>query len=315
MSVLMDIMGAPHSRRKKRTSNNQHCMSSSMRTYPLEIPGGDSFHLAGKSSRAGILHSLDSCSSLSSSSPYSTTLTPVQYFSRLLDFSQMDLQSALDQMKSLLSFTPSQTQKVYKLAYYRKQTKNHWARDDPAFVALQIVLLLLSSLSYCIAFRSENVTSSTINFATQSILVNFLGCGVFVATMGRSISNAHLSVQNSTAHVRQGVEWLYAFDIHCNAFFPLFSLLYGIHFFLLPLVLGTGVVPFVLSNTLFFVAFVWYFYVTHLGYRALPFLSNTEIFLFPIAGIIFLYILNMAGYPFGFGLNASRIMAYIYFDV
>lgn len=317
MSVLMDIMGAPHSRRKKRSNNinNSPYIPLKMRTNPLEVPVGDSLRSMGNSSRVGILASSHSCSFMSSSSPYSTSLTPVQYFIFLLDFSQMDIQSALDQMKSLLSFSPSQTQKVYKLAYYRKQTKNHWARDDPAFISLQVVLLLLSSISYCIAFRSENMISSSLNFAFQSIFVNFLGCGVVVASLGRSISNAHLTVQNSAAHVRQGVEWLYAFDIHCNAFFPLFSLLYGFHFFLLPFVLGRGLVPFILSNTLFSFAFIWYFYVTHLGYRALPFLSNTEIFLFPIAGVVLIYILNMVGYPFGFGWNASRILANIYFEV
>jgi len=71
---------------------------------------------------------------------------------------------------------------------------------------------------------------------------------------------------------------------------------------------------FLISNVLYGIAFGWYFYVTHLGYRALPFLSNTEIFLFPIAGVLFLFILNLVGYPFGFGWNASRIMAHLYFE-
>ena len=52
-----------------------------------------------------------------------STLTPQQYLQRMLDFHQMDLQSAVDQMRALLSFYP---QRVYKMAYYRKQTKNHW---------------------------------------------------------------------------------------------------------------------------------------------------------------------------------------------
>lgn len=56
------------------------------------------------------------------------------YLARLTDFRQMDIQAALDQMKTLLSTRP---QSVYKTAYYRKQTKNHWHRDDPAFCALR----------------------------------------------------------------------------------------------------------------------------------------------------------------------------------
>jgi hypothetical protein len=46
----------------------------------------------------------------------------------------------------------------------------------------------------------------------------------------------------------------------------------------------------------------------------LPFLSQTEVFLFPIAAIGLVYALNLVGYPFGLGWNASRIMAHIYFD-
>jgi hypothetical protein len=47
---------------------------------------------------------------------------------------------------------------------------------------------------------------------------------------------------------------------------------------------------------------------------ALPFLSNTEVFLFPIAAIIAIYVFNFAVFPFGLGWNASRIVAYIYFE-
>mmetsp|Transcript_3937 Transcript_3937/g.5363 ORF Transcript_3937/g.5363 Transcript_3937/m.5363 type:complete len:290 (-) Transcript_3937:423-1292(-) len=281
-----DSMGVsvPHSRPQMRSSggNNQDTSATSR----LSIPSGsgDNVHSKQTSSMGGVgkvfpyMSNSPSSISYDSSSPpssftylssiHSSSMSPpAQYLTRLLDFSQMDIQCALNQMRSLLSFSPAQTQKVYKLAYYRKQTKNHWARDDPAFVALQIAFLVLSSLSYCIAFGKDHLISSAISFAFHGVFVNFLGAGLVVATIGRFISNSHLAVQSSSAHVRQGVEWLYAFDIHCNAFFPLFALLYGLHFFLLPLVLGAGLLPFLMSNTLFAIAFVWYFYVTHLGYR------------------------------------------------
>lgn len=238
-------------------------------------------------------------------------MTPVRYLSRMLDIQQMDIQSALDQMKTLCSAQPG---RVYKTSYYRKQTKNHWARDDPAFAALQICFLALSSLSYCVAFRSETMIASTIGFALRSILINWLATGVAVAAAGRALANAHLTNHSSSTHVRQSVEWLYAWDIHCNAFFPLFVLLYAVQYFLLPVVLMPGLLSLILSNTLYAAAFSIYFYITHLGYRALPFLSNTEVFLFPIAGVVGLYVLNLIGYPFGFGWNASRIMAHFYFD-
>ena len=36
---------------------------------------------------------------------------------------------------------------------------------------------------------------------------------------------------------------------------------------------------------------------------SLPFLSNTEVFLFPCAAIAVLYVVMLVGYPFGFGWN------------
>jgi hypothetical protein len=230
---------APHSRYSKTNGS-----SAASR---LSIPDGD--YMQG------------------STPSYSSTMTFTQYLTRLVDYSQMDVQAALDQMRSLVSFSTTEMQKVYKMAYYRKQTKNHWARDDPCFVFLQIIFLTLSSLAYCIAFRSENIIMSTINFSFHSIFINFLLSGVLFATMTRSVANKHLTLHNSTSHVRQQVEWLYAFDIHCNSFFPLFMLLYVLEFFLLPLVLTNSFISFIISNTLFAIAFSWYFFLTHLGYR------------------------------------------------
>ena len=79
------------------------------------------------------------------------------------------------------------------------------------------------------------------------------------------------------------------------------------------MVLGEGYVPLILANTLYAGALSWYWYITHLGYRTLPFLSNTEVFLFPIAAIVLLFVIMIVGYPFGFGWNAARVMARFYF--
>jgi len=263
----------------------------------LSVPsGGDSLATATR-------NTLAAASSVSSSASHA------QYLSRLIDFRQMDIQSALDQMKTLLSTRPHV---VYKTSYYRKQTKNHWARDDPAFAALELIFLTISCIAYSISFRAP--ITEGIAFFLYSVLFNWLALGFLVATVGRELANRHLTDTKSNSHVRQSVEWLYAFDIHCNAFFPVFVLLYGVQFFLLPLVLGKSLISLIISNTLYAAAFAWYWYITHLGYRALPFLSQTEVFLFPIAAIALVYVLNLVGYPFGMGWNASRIMAHIYFD-
>ena len=162
-----------------------------------------------------------SMSGSSSSSTLSSHMhRPTMYLARLTDFRQMDVQSALDQMKTLLSTRPHV---VYKTSYYRKQTKNHWARDDPAFCALQLFFLMISCIAYSVSFRIP--MTSGIAFLIYSVVFNWLGAGFIIASLGREISNRHLTVQQSSSHVRQTVEWLYAFDIHCNAFFPVFVLL------------------------------------------------------------------------------------------
>jgi len=286
-----------------------------------------------------------------SSSPLSSNqhplfFQPIQYLIRLTDMSQMDIQSTFDQMSSLLS--PTQIHKVYKMAYYRKQTKNHWARDDPAFITVQIILMIITCFAYCVAFHdstadggggvSDGLWIRTVRFAFLSIAVNYGLFGMIVSTICWTIANSYLTnngslptttsskttaatIRHSSAAVSssrryivgQSVEWLYSFDIHCNAFFPLFMLIYVGQYFLLPLVLGRSLLALIVSNLMYGIAFGWYFYVTHLGYRALPFLSSTEVFLLPIAVVVFLLILNFIGYPFGFGWNASRIFANLYF--
>lgn len=62
-----------------------------------------------------------------------------EYFARVADYRQMDLDATFYQMVTLCV----QPAKVYKSAYYRKQTKNRWARDDPAFAAIQFLFLLV----------------------------------------------------------------------------------------------------------------------------------------------------------------------------
>ena len=233
-----------------------------------DVPAASQRQMSSASARlsvpsGGMYSTANSAAHHASHAHLSSSITPHQYLARMLDFGQMDFQSALDQMKTLLTLQP---QRVYKTAYYRKQTKNHWARDDPGFAALQVAFLTVASLAWCVAFKASLITS-TLSFALKSILINWLLIGVVVASAGRALANSHLIVHPSGAHVRQRVEWLYAFDIHCNAFFPLFVLIYCVQFFLLPLVLGKSLLALMVSNSLFAFAFGWYFYVTHLGYR------------------------------------------------
>lgn len=76
-----------------------------------------------------------------------------KYLRRLLHFRQMDFEFAVWQM--LYLFTSPQ--RVYRNFHYRKQTKDQWARDDPAF-------LVLLSIWLCGEFASTTLTLNTFFF-------------------------------------------------------------------------------------------------------------------------------------------------------
>ncbi|KAF6161996.1 hypothetical protein GIB67_021917 [Kingdonia uniflora] len=102
---------------------------------------------------------------------------------------------------------------------------------------------------------------------------------------------------------------LYAFDVQCNSFFPLFIMLYVIHYFVSPLLVAHGFIPLLLSNLLFMVAVSYYHYLNFLGYDVLPFLDKTTFFLYPIGLVIILFPLFILT-----GFNPSRYMMSIYFS-
>jgi hypothetical protein len=53
----------------------------------------------------------------------------------------------------ILMLCSSNPQRMYKMASYRKHTKNHWARDDPALAVVQIGFLVAVSVAYALAFQ------------------------------------------------------------------------------------------------------------------------------------------------------------------
>ncbi|RHY36289.1 hypothetical protein DYB34_012361, partial [Aphanomyces astaci] len=166
-----------------------------------------------------------------------------EYFWRVLDYRQMDLEATYYQMVTLC-ISPT---KVYKSAYYRKQTKNRWARDDPAFAVIQVLqylpwaflhvlFLVVASLAWTVAFEK---TSSLAFLLLCDVLVEWLILGLVTSTLTWWCANQFLRIgQTSTTtsstsssrpatsldtfFVAQAVEWQYAFDIHCNAFFIFF---------------------------------------------------------------------------------------------
>jgi UNC-50 family len=211
-----------------------------------------------------------------------------QYLRRLTKWHQMDVEQTLWQMVYLI-VNPA---KAYRITAWHKQTKNQWARDDPAFVALMLIFMTCASCGFSVAFRVG--FGGVLKTIFWAVFVDFLTVGIVVASLCWRIANTRLLVHGSQMphSVDQSVEWLYAFDVHCNSFFPTFFLLYVVQYFLLPFLLRESRLATLVSGILYFVAMVYYFHVTFLGYSTLPFLQNTRVFLFPLVFCAVLFVVT-----------------------
>ncbi|KAK3798779.1 hypothetical protein RRG08_040611 [Elysia crispata] len=215
----------------------------------------------------------------------SATAKRQKYFRRLFKFRQMDFEYAFWQMIYLF-ISP---QKVYRNFQYRKQTKDQWARDDPAFLVLLTFWLCASSIGFAVSLNLGVVGG--IKFLLWVIFVDCIGVGLIIATLFWFLTNRYMLINPPRG---QDVEWGYAFDVHLNAFFPLLMIL---HFFQLPFL------NYVINKDMFFsrffgntfwlVALGYYIYITFLGYSALPYLKNTRVLLFPMSAVILVYILSL----------------------
>jgi len=59
------------------------------------------------------------------------------------------------------------------------ETKNQWARDDPAFVAVTILLLIISSVAYGVALQLPFL--GVLELICWVVFVKFLGVGLLVS--------------------------------------------------------------------------------------------------------------------------------------
>ncbi|CAH1777681.1 unnamed protein product [Owenia fusiformis] len=208
-----------------------------------------------------------------------------KYLRRIWKFKQMDFEFAFWQMLYLF-YSP---QKVYRNFQYRKQTKDQWARDDPAFLVLLSFWLCASSIGFSIV-----IGLSFLNFWKFLIWVIFVDCigvGLLIATCFWFIANKYLKASSS-----QGpeVEWGYAFDVHLNAFFPLLMILHVLQLvFLHPIINKEYFIGTLLGNTMWLFAIGYYIYITFLGYSALPFLKKTQVLLYPMTGVAIFYLLTL----------------------
>ncbi|KAK9832824.1 hypothetical protein WJX81_004711 [Elliptochloris bilobata] len=225
------------------------------------------------------------------------------YLRRIIRPKQMDFEYTFWLMQQLC-ISPKT---AYRHTSYHKQTKNQWARDDPAFVVICCLLLAVAAAAYCATF-SDGLWHSVLT-VLSAVVVDFLLIGMAIATAGWFLANKFLRKRTLHSHaIEQHVEWMYAFDVHCNSYFPLFLLLYVLQLLLAPLLLWRSLVAALLSNALYAAALGYYHYLSFLGYSALPFLEHTEVFLWPIA--LILVVLPFAVLT---GFSPTRFTLNIYF--
>ncbi len=113
----------------------------------------------------------------------------------------------------------------YTSFYYRKQTKNQWARDDPAFAVIEVFFVAVCSVAYAVAFKTPSLWVYSWSLLWV-LVVDWLLPGLIVASVGSHVANKYLRQASHSHSVQQEVEWMYAFDVHCNAFLCSFLLTY-----------------------------------------------------------------------------------------
>ncbi|KAG8918848.1 hypothetical protein FRC01_001620, partial [Tulasnella sp. 417] len=104
------------------------------------------------------------------------------------------------------------------------------------------------------------------------------------------------------------VEWAYAFDVHTNAFFPLYLSLYLAQLFLAPVITKDNWVCLWVGNSLYLASLAQYTYITYLGFNALPFLVRSELLLFPLLPLFVGYLISLLGF------NVSKHVLDAYFS-
>nr|GME04140.1 protein unc-50 homolog [Ipomoea batatas] len=125
-----------------------------------------------------------------------------QYIRRIVKWQQMDIEYTFWQMLNLCT----SPKVVYQHTKYHKQTKNQWARDDPAFIVICSLLLIVATLAYCAAY--DHSAGHAVFVIISVLLFHFLVAGAVLATCCWFLTNNYLREEAPSSHVvEQRVEW------------------------------------------------------------------------------------------------------------
>ncbi|CDO71142.1 hypothetical protein BN946_scf184845.g12 [Trametes cinnabarina] len=211
-----------------------------------------------------------------------TSRIPV-IFRRLLRFQSMDFELAAWQL-TYLCISPK---RVYRNVYFHKQTKNTWARDDPAILILIAACLCVTAIAWSVVYSYG--LWGAIQLAFLMIFRDFFLCGVVIATFIWFFANrVLLSPPSHSTPEDAKVEWAYAFDVHTNAFVPLYLTLYLAQLFLVPIIFRNRWICLFVSNTLYLAGIAQYIYGIYLGLN--------KLLLAPLLPLFTGYIISLLGF-------------------
>ena len=203
---------------------------------------------------------------------------------------------------------------AYRHVAYHRQTKLQWARDDPAFALALAFLVSGVGAAHGVGFGGG--VSGGLRSAARALVLDFGVLGVLAATAGWAAAAAGGGgggggEGGGPTTPPSGVEWLYAFDVHCNAALPALLEVGAVGYALSPWLLRGGAGPALAAALLYAGGALHYSYLTTLGYSAVgPTAARApEAALYP--GMAAAVILPLAA--LGGGWNVARFGAGLLF--
>lgn len=119
-------------------------------------------------------------------------------------------------------------------------------------------------MCYSITFSKYNILSILQFFFFQAFFM-LITVGVLISFTLKHIADKYFK-NDDLGFTHQGVDYLHAFDIHCNSSVPMYTFSVVIPFFILPIVLNESFLSTMLSNALALTGILYYCYVTLLAY-------------------------------------------------
>ncbi len=206
----------------------------------------------------------------------------IDYLKKIYHIRQIDYYLAY--LNILYCFKPKELIEMSKM---RKHLKNKYGRDDPGFLLLVIIDLFISSICYSFTFGIYNPFKIFNIFFIQTF-VFLITFGLIISMISKIVIDKYFN--NSTTN--QTIEFIYAFDIHCNGFVPMYTFCGIIPFIFIGITSKDNyMIQVLLTNASLCIGILYYSYVTFISYFSLPFVRKNKFVTLGIWPIIFTFLL------------------------